>query len=86
VQSNDFVADDVVAWRKVLGECSGNFEVVLDERVGYPDVGADDGGLRDLGPAEGAGREGCAVTWSYVSCFVFIDIGGEGDVPLQGAM
>lgn len=62
VESNDFVTDDVVAWCEFGGQLSGDLEVVGDELVGNPGSWADDGVLRDLGPAERTGGQGRAVT------------------------
>ena len=51
------MTDNVVARGKFGGEHSRDLELVLDERVCNPGSWADDGGLRDLGPAESTGGQ-----------------------------
>jgi hypothetical protein len=79
------VADDIVPRREFSWQDSGDFEVVLDERVGYPGSWADNGGLADLGPFEGGGDEGRAVTCNLLAKPIRT-ISVRQDVPLQGAM
>ena len=67
MQRNDLVTDDVVSRRKLSGEYSGNFKVVLDHCVGDPGSGSDDSGLGDLGPFKGTGGEGRAVSYTVIS-------------------
>ena len=66
VQRDDFVPDDVVSRREFGRQNGGGDEPVLDEGVGDPGSWGDDGGLRDFGPAEGGGGEGCAVACAGV--------------------
>jgi hypothetical protein len=73
VKSDNFVADDVVAWSEFRWQDSGDFEVVLDEGVGDPGSWGDDSGLADLGPFEGGGGEGRAIPLHqlvYLTCTV----------------
>jgi hypothetical protein len=73
MQRNNLMANDVVAWRQLGGQNGGYLEVVSDERVGDPSSWGYDGGLGDLGPAEGGGGEGCAVAFgdcALVNIFV----------------
>ena len=51
------MTDNVVARSKFGGKDSRDLELVLDERVCNPSSWADDGGLRDLGPAESTGGQ-----------------------------
>jgi hypothetical protein len=67
VERNNLVANNVVTGRKLGWQDSGDFEVVLDERVGDPCSWTNDGGLRDLRPFERAGGESCAVTCTAIS-------------------
>ncbi len=64
MQGDDLVAEDVVAGPEVPGDSGGGGEVGPDQGVGDPGLGTgvDDGGLRDLAPAERARGEGRAVT------------------------
>lgn len=55
MQGDNLVANNVVASSKLRRQLNGSFESVLDEVVSDPDVGADDGLLGELGPAEVAG-------------------------------
>lgn len=64
MESDDLMANDVVARSKFGGKDSRDLEVVLDERVCNPSSWADDGRLRDLGPAESTGRQSGAVACS----------------------
>lgn len=64
VQSDDFVADDVVASLQVSGDSGGRGEVRLDQVVGDPGsraAGSDQTTLRDLTPSKRAGGERRAV-------------------------
>lgn len=56
------MTNDIVAWCEFGRQLGGDLKVVGDEFVGDPGSGADDGVLRDLGPAEGTGSQGRAVT------------------------
>jgi hypothetical protein len=67
VECDNLMADDIVARRELGWQDGGDLEVVLDERVGDPCSWADDGGLRDLGPFQGAGGEGRAVTCTSIN-------------------
>ena len=70
VESNDLVADDVVASLEVPGNSCRRSEVVLDEFVCDPDsrtTWSDQSTLGDLGPAKGARGERRAVACSDVS-------------------
>lgn len=49
------MADDIVACSELRRQLSRCLEPVLDHVVGDPDTRADDGFLRELGPAERAG-------------------------------
>ena len=57
VKSNDLMTDNIVARSKFGGKHSGDLKLVLDKRVCNPRSWADDGGLRDLGPAESTGGQ-----------------------------
>jgi hypothetical protein len=70
MESNDLVANDVVASLEVPGNSCRRSEVVLDELVCDPGSRAawsDQSTLRDLGPAKGPGSECRAVTCPAVS-------------------
>jgi hypothetical protein len=72
MESDDLMANDVVASLEVPGNSRRRSEVVLDEFVCDPGSGAawsDQCTLGDLGPAKGAGSECRTVTCSAVSCF-----------------
>jgi hypothetical protein len=56
------MTNDVVARRKFRWKHSRDLELVLDERVGNPGSRADNGRLRDLGPAERTRGQSSAVT------------------------
>jgi len=71
VESNDLMADDVVASLEVPGDSCRRSEVVLDEFVcdpGSRTTWSDQSTLGDLGPAKGARSERRAVTiaWSDI--------------------
>ena len=55
------MTDNVVARSKLGGKNSGDLELVLDQRVCNPSSWADNGGLRDFGPAESTGGQSGAV-------------------------
>ena len=70
VESNDLVADDVVASLEVPGNSCRRSEVVLDKFVRDPSSRAawsDQSTLGDLGPAKGSGSKCRTVTCSAVS-------------------
>ena len=70
VESDDLMANDVVASLEVPGDSCRRGEVVLDEIICDPGSSAawsNQSTLRDLGPAKGAGSECRAVTCSAVS-------------------
>jgi hypothetical protein len=72
VESDDLMANDVVASLEVPGNSRRRSEVVLDEVVRDPGSSAawgDQCTLGDLGPAKGAGGECRTVTCSAVSFF-----------------
>jgi hypothetical protein len=63
MQGNDLMANDVVSRRELRRQNSRRLEVILNKLVRDPSPRADNGRLRYLGPFEGAGGEGCAVTY-----------------------
>ena len=66
VESDDLVADDVVAGLEPGGDLDLRGEVLLDQRVRHPVVAPEIGGLVELGEAE-SGRRCAGESWLALS-------------------